>query len=212
MKGLIIVNGDAFKHSLFSNIINEFDRIYCADGGANHAFKMGIIPDYIIGDLDSIEDDVLSFYDEKGVRIEKYKSEKDYTDTELCVQKAIEDGCNEICMIAGIGNRIDHSLGNIGLLHYMNSNGIKGYIETENSSIYLCSNEIEIDGEIGDTLSIIPFRGDAKGISLEGLKYPLNNARIDFGRPLGISNKLMENKCKVSIKEGEILVIKVRGI
>jgi thiamine pyrophosphokinase len=208
MKSIIIANGSLKDKISFIKECDSADYILCADGGARYTYSFGYVPGFIIGDMDSIEPEVLDFYANQDVEIIRYPKEKDYTDTELCIKKAIELGCSEICILAGVGDRIDHNLGNIGLLHTIKENGINGYIVADNCYIYICSEELTISGNIGDIISIIPFKGDAKGIWLSGLKYPLENVDINFGRPLGISNEIVEEICKVKVTEGEVLVIR----
>lgn len=208
MKAIIIANGEAGDIEELLEELSSADYIICADGGGDLAYKNGITPDYLIGDFDSIEKEILSFFMENDVDILRYSKDKDYTDTEICVYKALELGCREICIFGGIGSRIDHSLGNIGLLHIMAEKGTKGCIISKDSRIYLCRDYIEINGKIGDVVSIIPLLGNAKGLKSKGLKFELNNLSIEFGKPLGISNEMTDCKCSIEIGNGEILVIK----
>jgi thiamine pyrophosphokinase len=149
---------------------------------------------------------------EHGVDVIRYPKDKDYTDTEICVYKALELGCMEICIIGGVGSRIDHSLGNIGLLHLAAKKGARGYIVSKNSTIYLCKDFIRLAGKIGDTISIIPLSGNANGLKSWGLKFQLNNTDIEFGCPIGISNEMTDSKCCIEIANGEILVIRQNNI
>lgn len=212
MKGVIIAHGSLRDDRVLKEVCSSADIVICADGGAEYAFKSGIVPNYLIGDFDSIGESVFNFFCDKGVMIERYPKEKDYTDTELCVHKAIKEGCSDICILAGTGDRIDHSLGNIGLLHFIKDRGIDGRIVSDSCTIYLCRNEITLSGNIGDTISIIPFKGDVLGITTEGLKYQLHDDNIEFGSPLGISNIMIDRICRIRIKSGEILVIKQNNV
>lgn len=211
MKALIIAHGIGDVNYL-KELVPTFDIIICADGGAEYAYKCGILPHYLIGDFDSINNDVLEYFTLKNVKIERYPKNKDFTDTELCVYKALEEKCNEIIIFAGIGSRIDHSLGNIGLLHIIKSFGAKGCIISENQIIYICNDTLILKGKKGDLVSIIPFGGDAKGITTEGLQYPLKDDTIKFGYPTGVSNVMTDDICKIKITSGEILVIKQNEI
>jgi thiamine pyrophosphokinase len=208
MKSVIIAHGDLGDGKVAIRECKEANYIICADGGAEHAYSLNILPHFILGDFDSVSEKVLSYFKSRSVEIIKYPREKDYTDTEICIQKAIDLGSSEICILAGVGSRIDHNLGNIGLLHIIKRNGIRGYIASDKCYIYLCSDEIEIVGNKGDVVSIFAYDGDVKGITLKGLKYLLNDANLEFGRPLGISNEMVENKCSIKVKSGELLVIK----
>lgn len=209
MKAVIIAFGNIDdKDKRFETECTDADYIICADGGAEYAYNSNILPDFLIGDFDSINPDILEFFKLKKIKIIKYPAEKDYTDTELCVKKALELHCSSISILAGIGDRIDHSLGNIGLLHMIYEKGSKGYILSDKSDIYLCTDKVLLKGNKGDTVSLIPYSGDAKGVTTSGLKYSLSDAVVYFGSPVGISNLMTDNICTVSIKSGEILVIK----
>ena len=93
------------------------DIIICADGGANHIYKTGVKPDMIVGDLDSIDDETLLYYQEQNVLFHKFSSKKDLTDTELAINFALEEGANELVLFGSTGSRLDHTLGNIMLLY-----------------------------------------------------------------------------------------------
>jgi thiamine pyrophosphokinase len=208
MKAVIISHGDLSDYKILKKECENSELIICADGGAEFAYKYGIIPNYLIGDFDSINEEILEYFKTAETEIIKYSSEKDYTDTEICVYKALELKCDEICILAGIGGRMDHSLGNIGLLHIIEKANATGYIAAEDCYIYLCISEINIFGKKGDILSILPFKDEAIGVYLDGLKYPLTNFNIPFGSPLGISNIMLGEKCTVKIQSGELLILK----
>lgn len=208
MKAAVIAYGNLNNFDILIKECKSSDIIICADGGAEFAYKNDITPNYLIGDFDSIDELILDYYKYNCTEVMQFPKEKDYTDTEICINKALQLKCDEICILAGVGGRIDHSLGNIGLLHMINEQGVKGYIASDDCYIYLCKNELVLNGNIGDVISIIPFKGDVRGITISGFKYPLNNASIAFGSPIGISNEMLENKCNISILEGEALVIK----
>lgn len=208
MKAVIIAYGESMEISELKKICLNSDIIICADGGGKYAFEAGLTPDYLIGDFDSLDRDILNYFENSNVHIIKYPCEKDFTDTELCILKAIELGYNDICIISGIGARFDHSLGNVALLHFIKENGAKGYIKSELCDIFLCSDELIINGKNGDIISLIPFKNSAKGLFTTGLKYSLNGEDIKFGRCIGLSNVMIDNTCTIKVSEGEILVIK----
>lgn len=211
MKVCIILNGEIKDYKYIKNIIDEnnYDYIICSDGGANHAYKMDIIPDYIIGDLDSIEDNILKYYKSKHVQFEKFPAKKDETDTELSILLAKKLNGKKIDLIGALGGRIDHTIANINLLYYIKNKGITPKIISEREEIYIAiDEEIIIYGNIGDTISIIPIKGDAKGITLENLEYTLDNYNVEFSKPLGVSNVMKKNSCNIKINEGSILIIK----
>lgn len=211
MRVCIILNGEIKNYDYIKNIINKnnYDYIVCADGGANHSYNMGIIPDYIIGDLDSIYSEIIEFYKLKDVKFEKFPSKKDETDTEICVYLASKLNAKEIDFIGALGGRLDHMIANINLLYYVRNKGIYTKIISEYEDIHIAINEeITINGNIGDTISVIPLNGDAKGVTLENLEYPLNNYDMKFYLPLGISNVMLDEKCSVKVEQGSLIIVK----
>lgn len=211
MRVCIILNGEIKNYDYIKNIINKnnYDYIVCADGGANHSYNMGIIPDYIIGDLDSIYSEIIEFYKLKDVKFEKFPSKKDETDAEICVYLASKLNAKEIDFIGALGGRLDHMIANINLLYYVRNKGIYTKIISEYEDIHIAINEeITINGDIGDTISVIPLNGDAKGVTLENLEYPLNNYDMKFYLPLGISNVMLDEKCSVKVEQGSLIIIK----
>lgn len=208
MKIAIVANGTINDLEFHKNIIKKCDYIICADGASNYIYKMNINPNIIVGDLDSIDEQVKKYFLKENVRFETFPSKKDKTDTEISVDYALELGATEIVLLGVIGTRMDHSLGNINLLYYLLNKGIKASIVNENNEIHIITNEIEIEGKKGDIISVIPCFGHVKGVTLNGLEYPLNDFYLEFGSSRGISNIMSNDKCKITLKEGFLLVIK----
>lgn len=213
MKCIIVSNGNISDYCFCKNIIETADYIICADGGARHLVNMKVVPDVIIGDLDSIKEEVREFFLKAEVKFHKFPPNKDATDTELSVDFALSHSPSEIIFLGALGSRMDHSLANISLLKKLLNNGVTGKIVNENNEIHILNdrfNEIVICGEEGDYLSLMPLSEKVNGINLHGLKYPLTDAEIPFGSSLGISNEFKATEATVGIKEGLLLVIKAR--
>ena len=211
MKICIILNGEIKNYDYINTILSNirYDYIICSDGGANHAYNMNIVPDYIIGDLDSINKNVIDYYKNKNVNFKKFPIKKDETDTELCIQLSQKLKAKEIDLIGALGGRIDHTIANINLLYYIRKRGIKPKIISEKEEIYIAiDEEVTIDGEIGNTISILPIKNDAKGVTLKKLEYSLENDDIEFSKPLGISNVMTDINCNIKVNEGSIIIIK----
>ncbi len=211
MKICIVLNGEIENYKYIKDTIekNDYDFIICADGGANHTYNMNIVPDYIIGDLDSVSYEVINFYKNKNVNFEKFPSKKNETDTEICVYLAQKLYAKEIHFIGALGGRIDHMIANINLLYYVRNKDINTKIISDKEDIYIAINEeVIIKGNKGNTISIIPINGDAKCVTLKKLEYPLNDYNMKFSIPLGISNVMLEDECSISVGEGSIIVIR----
>lgn len=211
MKSCIILNGEINNYKLIKSKINneDYDYIICADGGANHTYKMDIIPDFIVGDLDSAKDNIINYYKNNNVKFKKFPCKKDETDTELCIYLSNILNCKEIHIIGALGGRLDHTLANINILSAIKKLGIKCKIISDKEEVFIAINEeIEIEGTIGDIISVIPINGDAYGVTLENLEYPLNNYNMKFGTPLGISNVMLDNKCTIKVEKGSLIIIR----
>jgi len=207
MKTAIICNGNITDYEYGIEIIKKTDYVICADGGTRHAYKMGIIPDLIIGDFDSSDNEYTEYFVNKGVKVERHPIEKDKTDSHICVLKAM-DFSKEIVLLGATGSRMDHSLANISLLKLGVDKGIKIYIADKQNEVYLINDEISIKGHLGEFFSLFPLSERVEGISISGAKYTLENATIEMGETLGISNEFKDDIVKIKIKKGYLLVIK----
>lgn len=213
MRHIIVSNGGIFDYSFYKGLFEDSDYIICADGGARHLIEMDIMPNVILGDLDSIREEDKKIFKEKKVEFYEFPCDKDASDTELALDFALSHGASEVVFIGAIGSRMDHSIGNITLLKKLLDNDIKGKVINENNEIYLLNNkinELTLQGKEGDYLSIIPLSNSVKGITLSGFKFPLKDAEIPLGSSLGISNEFARDVVKIVIKEGFLLVIKAR--
>lgn len=212
-RACLILNGEVEDYDILKKIIESkhYSTIIAVDGGANHLYKMGIVPNNIVGDLDSIDKDTLNYYESKEVEFTKYPSKKNETDSELGILLAIERGNMCIDIFAALGGRIDHEISNIGLLHYILKRGAYPRIISEKEEVYILENdELTLEGKPGDLVSVIPFRGDAKGVTLRNLEYPLDEFDMEYSVPRGISNVMLDNICHIDVRDGCVLVVKIK--
>ncbi len=197
MKIFIIANGD-YNHTAKLDGV-----VICADGGANN-YKD--IPNYVIGDMDSIDKGLLDEYKlNKDVEVIIDKDENK-TDLELAIELALTFKPTEIIIMGGIGDRLDHTLGNLICLSKFTG---KIKIENEKHEIFLVNDSIEIIGKIGETISIIPL-GEVQGLTYTGLKWGVENKDVEFGW-LGVCNKMVKEKATVKFKSGKLLVFKIKN-
>lgn len=212
LTSLIICSGRIEDYNFYNSYIKQVDFIICVDGGAFHARQMGIRPDLLLGDFDSIKTDDYEYFFDLGVNINKYPHEKDETDTELAVEHAISMGSSKIIIIGGIGTRFDHTLANIFLLKNMIEKDVEGWIIDEHNKITLINDKISIKKEGGVKVSLLPLSDNVYGINTSGLYYPLNNSNMKIGPTRGTSNEFeytedTSNYAKISINHGLLLVI-----
>lgn len=211
MKICIVLNGSVNDYNKTKQIIHKenYDYIIGADGGCNHLYNMGILPNYVIGDLDSINKDLIKYYERKNIIFKKFPTHKDQTDAEICIHLAKTLNATEIHFIGALGGRIDHALSNIGLMYYVLEMGIEPKILTSEEEVVIIHNDTKvIKGKKGDTISILALKQDAIGVTLEKLEYPLNKARVSYLSPLGISNVMLEDECNITVEDGYLLVIR----
>ncbi len=182
--------------------IKEDDLIICADGGYDSLYFTGIVPHIVIGDFDS-----LKFAIPKEIPTLKYPSAKDKTDLEICVDYAMENGCDTIFILGALGGRIDHTIGTLGVLKYALENNLDAMILNGKSRVYLIDSEIEIPREKFDYVSLIPCTEEVCGVYSLGLKYELNGRNLKKSSSLGISNEFYNNTAKIKIESGLLYVI-----
>ncbi len=204
----IVLNGNLSK-GITNFKPKKTDLIICADGGAVFAKKQNIIPHVIIGDCDSISLPVKSFFEKKHVEFVKYPSEKDYTDSELAVEYAIKKGAKELVIYGLFGDRIDHMISNIYHLSNVSLRTSCVFVEGMTEMQFIDSSII-LNGKKGDELSLIPLKDTVKGVTTNGLYYPLKNEDLPFGTTRGISNVFEGIRAKVTVKKGILFVIHTR--
>ncbi|WZL74793.1 thiamine diphosphokinase [Clostridiaceae bacterium 35-E11] len=208
MRCVIISNGDINDYIFTKKQIEHYDLIICADGGAKHAWAMDLVPHVIVGDLDSIDENMIDYFHKQHVQFCKFPPNKDYTDTELAIDYALKKKVKEITFVGVIGSRMDHTIANVTLLLPLLNKGVQAKILNEHNEIIVCDGHMKIEGKIGEYVSIIPLSEKVEGITLEGLQYPLVDATILMGESIGVSNRFVQSKAEVTIKKGKILIIK----
>lgn len=207
MKTLIMGNGSGVNDELIEKYFVWADFVIAADGGLLHLRRAGFVPDVLLGDFDSIPDALLQDIKvQKDVELVQFPPNKDYTDLELAIDLAIERNTSQLVILGATGTRLDHTTANIHLLYKLIKNDITGYLEDTHNRIYLIDKEIVIDRKAGCKVSILPLPPFANGVSTEGLSYELKNADLAFGTGLGISNEFNDEKARISVKEGLLLI------
>jgi thiamine pyrophosphokinase len=206
----IVSGGRLGDQTFFQKKISRMENylIICCDGGARHLWKTGIKPDVIIGDMDSIEPDHLASYSKQGVKIIKYPVSKDFTDTELALDYALNLKPAAIYIWAAMGGRIDHTLSNVFLLDKGKAVSIKTYLIDEYCEAFLLNGNVMFSKSTGQTISLIALSLQVEGISLRGFLYPLDDATLRMGESRTVSNIIKEDNATVSARSGNLLVIR----
>lgn len=206
----VIAGGSLGSHDFFRAQAALFcpDKLVCADGGARHLKNMGLTPQVIIGDMDSLTPEILAHFMERGSRISRHPREKKETDTQLALEYAWQLLPREVRIYGGMGGRIDHTLANISLLAAGANKGVPTKLVDEWCEVSVITKSTAIEGLIGQTVSLLPLASPAAGIDLKGFAYPLDGGRMELGAPYGISNLLAADRAVVSIATGSLLLVK----
>ncbi|MFN3492786.1 MAG: thiamine diphosphokinase, partial [Anaerolineales bacterium] len=165
----------------------------------------GLIPNLIIGDMDSLPSNFqLSTFDGEVILFPKDKNE---TDLELAIQHAITLNPEEILIIGALGGRIDHTLANIALLTNFRRVACDLRLNDGLEEISLCKDQIEIKGRSGDVVSLIPYQENVEGVATQNLKWQLKNETLYFNKTRGISNEMISDTATISITKGLLLIV-----
>lgn len=181
------------------------DYIIAADGGQNRAREFGLQPDCVIGDFDSttLNEDFDCLYI-------TYPAEKDLTDTEAALTHALEKGCRNVILLGGMGGRLDHTMGNIGLLDkYYNSFDHMEFIDGKNRMELLkdSGRTLKRDGRY-KYFGLVSLNAEASGIDIRGAKYELTGASLERASTLGVSNEFSEDTVDIYVREGTLLIVR----
>ncbi len=207
MRAVVVANGPLPTHPFCQHLVEDNDLVICVDGGAGKALALGLMPEVVIGDMDSLEAPLREQLRAKGCRFIEYPSRKDETDSELAIRHALSLGATEIIMLGMLGARIDHSLANIMLLTLPELEQVKVRLVEGCQEVFVIRDEILIEGMPGDTLSLLPLSGDVVGVRTEGLEYPLHYGTLRFGAARGVSNVLTASRAKITVGSGLLLVV-----
>lgn len=220
---ILIISGGSIDEMWARKWVADYEPDYCiaADSGLVMADKLGLTVDLLLGDYDSVDKKIFEKYNINTKTI-TYPCEKDYTDTHLALKKAIEkikklqdtskDSTeDEIAIIGATGTRYDHAFTNIFVLDESLEAGIRCAIYDKNNKIYLADKSFEIrkDKQFGDYLSFAPMTPEA-GLSLSGVKYPLDRYTLRQGESICQSNEITEIIAKVEIFTGKLVVFETR--
>ncbi len=207
MRAIIFANGNPPQVEIVRQQLSPTDWIIAADGGTRHALSLGITPHVVIGDLDSLAEADRAQLERSQVPLIGYPARKDHTDLELALRHALERGATEIVIFTALGGRWDQSLANLMLLALPGLNTVPAQIIEGKTSARVIRARAEITGRVGDTLSLIALKGDARGVTIAGCEYPLERATLPFGATLGISNVLVQPRAIITVEDGLILAL-----
>jgi thiamine pyrophosphokinase len=210
---VIFANGVLTEPDRLRHRLHPTDRIFCADGGTTHARALGLIPQAIIGDLDSLPPQLISEMEAAGVAIYLHPARKDQTDLELAFQLALAEKPDEILLVTALGGRLDQMLANIFLLtrpEYASTQ--LTLVDGPQWATVLHSHQaLTLTGQPGEVLSLVPLTPTVQQVNLTGVEWPLEGATLSFGSTFSISNALIANQATIQIGEGTVLVVHIEA-
>lgn len=204
MRALIVLGGDAPGETLLREQAACADLTIAADRGLEAFVRCGLTPDAVLGDMDSIDVQVLARFEAQGGKAKILPRIKDDTDGVAALALALKRGAREITFVGALGGRLDHALGNCMLLVRAANRGADAYLVSERERVLLVRGRREIRGQIGDTLSLLSL-GRARIRELIGLFYPLHDYEMTCDYPIGISNVFTAETAVVDVAEGDVL-------
>jgi thiamine pyrophosphokinase len=234
---IIFANGEFPDPQGARELLRPDDHIITADGGTRHALAVGVAPQVIIGDLDSLSPDERARAEAAGSCIIRFSPRKDETDLELALRHAAREGATEIVILAALGGRLDQTIANLLLLALPELSGLDVRVVDGAQTAFLIRGAVPppdapihrgeegrgqladrpgrgghtIVGQPGDTLSLIPLGGDAVGVTAEGVEWPLHEDTLCFGPARGVSNVLAAERAHVRVREGVVLCVVTRA-
>lgn len=204
---LVFANGKLSGLDWIKPYIREVEVIIAANGGTRHVLAAGYQPDIVIGDIDSISRADDKKLRDSGVQIIDYPVDKDETDLELALTYAFENYDGDILILGALGGRLDQTLANILLLADAKFAGRRIEIREAHQRAWLVDKSTQIQAHVGDLVSLIPIVGDVHVAGTKGLKWPLQDERLVFGRSRGISNVMTEEDAEITLKSGRLICV-----
>lgn len=204
---ILFINGEVTDYAFLAGLLQEDDFLVAVDGGLRHLLAIKKKPHLLIGDLDSVTPEQLQALSSGGVEIQRFPVEKDETDLELALLETTRRGYKTIILVGALGGRIDQMLANLYLLMLPQLHGLKVRIIDGYQEIFLIRHNAQVDGQVGDIISLLPFKGNAEGVSTTGLEYPLSNETLLLEHSRGISNRMVEPYALITLTKGCLLCV-----
>lgn len=203
VKRCIIIGACGLISREVAENILEGDYVICADGGYDIAAENGIVPDLVVGDMDS-----LSGVIKDGIETITLPREKDDTDIFRCAKEAVGMGFKEVILLAATGGRLDHTLANVSVLLFLEEMGVNSTMIDDSTEIrVLLRGEYKFDNMREKTVSVMPFGVSECVVSYKGLKYPAEHRCIPCDSPFGVSNEAVADSMEIIVHTGPAAVI-----
>jgi thiamine pyrophosphokinase len=208
VRAAIFLNGSPDSSDLLRSVAGRADLIVAADGGARFALEAGVVPDLVVGDMDSLGEDLALEVERRGAFLERHPVRKNKMDGHLAVLAARERGASAANLLCAVGGGLGALFAVPQILLAAERIGLRSTVVADRGRIFVIeAGSRTIQGDPQDSVSIFPLSGPATGVTLESMEYPLENASLEPGDTLGFHNELIGRKASVSVEEGALLVV-----
>jgi len=208
LRAAIFLNGAPDSKRLLQAVAGHADFVVAADGGARYALAAGIIPDLIVGDMDSLGEDLTREMEASGAELERHPVRKDKMDGHLAVYAARAKGATTAKFVCAMGGKVGAVFAVPHILLAAERQGLRSNVVADWGTMFVVeAGSGAVEGTVGDSVSVFPLDGPATGVTLEGMGYPLTDATLEPGDTLGFHNELVGGEAKVSVEDGTLLVV-----
>lgn len=202
-KSCLIISGGEF-HPVAAPGEGVF--VIACDRGYDYAVRCGIVPDLVVSDFDSGSTPVA-----EGIAVNRFRSEKDDTDTMIAIRYACEHGFSEAVLVCALGGRLDHLIANLQSAVYAQKHGLRLIIDDTDTRVYtLQGGSLRLARREGWSLSVFAAEDRCEGVSIRGAKYPLSGVTLTNAFPLGVSNEWTEDEAEITVESGILLIVESR--
>lgn len=200
-RALVVAGGEPPPERLLPGLVRDADLVLAVDGGLTLLQRNGLVPDLVIGDLDSLRGTEVP----PGIQLEKHPREKDATDLELALEHLVPLAPQEVVLVGALGGRLDHLVATLSLLERYPWHMV---LYHRDEVLYATSTPISLPHAApGDRVSLLPLTQRVEGIHTQGLRYPLRGEELRRGSTRGVSNQVVSLPCGVRFSQGRLLVV-----
>jgi thiamine pyrophosphokinase len=208
LRAAVFLNGQPDPPGVIRRVAARVDLVVAADGGARHALEAGVAPNLVVGDMDSLGEEPAREAERLGATLERHPARKDKMDGHLAVLAARRLGAEEADLVCAGGGGMGALFAVAHVLLAAERAGLRAAVVAGWGGAFVVEGGTRtVEGEPDDSVSIFPLSGPATGVTLEGLAYPLEDARLEPGDTLGFHNEMAGRRARVSVRSGALLVI-----
>jgi thiamine pyrophosphokinase len=208
VRAAIFLNGSPDSAGLIRRVAGRAGLVVAADGGARYALEAGVVPDLVVGDMDSLGEDLAREVERRGAFLERHPVRKDKMDGQLAVLAARVRGATAADLLCAVDGRLAAIVAVPHILLAAERIGLRSTVVADRGRMFVIeAGSRTVKGDPRDSVSIFPLSGPAAGVTLEGMEYPLENASLEPGDTLGFHNELIGREATVSVGKGAVLVV-----